>query len=420
MSTILYNANSTLVSRFQRKIKSAGEIQHELEEDPRFESLFPLDSREYLQELCCSIYTESLMNRINNLSSTKLAMHAFCALLIKNFVKSWYGTKIATSDLELIQELFDLIEQVSNYLTKTIIDWEQLVCDDIPFVLTQHVNIMRHVMEEDLTYEKFLDLYLYEGEYPNVISDRILEPLVSKSMLQKTFLNELFRSLLFERVVESLMDPSVLMDIITKFAKSINDKSERQPRLSLFSYISKLKGKILGAVQYFSKLEKVIISSSDEMVPFSHRYIFSFLKTIFRLNSRRPLLYTILKYMQCFAANQPAINTFLRSTFHNVLSSKILASNTITEGFCKLRHILFPKDNKFNPGRKILSEDELIALKTQCEENLTRILKHHSLFTVLAISQRDIHEFIEALNRDKRMNTLLLYKIIETIVAHAT
>lgn len=256
MSTILYNTNSSLIPKYQRnnllksnKVRSRSSLTNNQAQDklhtsnkdassnnlPIFNSPHEKNSVKYLQQLCRSIYSESLHQRINQLKpSPDLQINAFVALIFQNFVKSWYGVKIPTDDDEFITELFNLLQNMIQYLANRIndgsIDWEALLADDIPVIISKHIHGIRecklNLSNNETTYTKYCKLTLFEEDkYPYIITDFLKKTIGNTdSMLQSSMLDSLFNVLLLNHIMDSIVEPYYVLDGINKVCSKLKAK----------------------------------------------------------------------------------------------------------------------------------------------------------------------------------------------------
>lgn len=416
MSSILYNTNSRLLSRYHRKAKLSTQLKHDENEDEPYTSPYDKDSKDYLVSLCCSAYPQVIHRNIQELSPTKLSIHAFFALIFKNFVTSWYGTKIPTADAQFMAELFSLIERLLNYLnTKHDTDFASLICDDWAMLLSQHIRIMRKVVSQDLGYAEFNKLCLYDNRYPRVIVSKITGPLDNGSELQRTFLEALIGDLLLSKVLERIVEPFILMEIIASICNKLLLEVEEKP-VSALDRIRKWAWSFSHGIAYMTSMNNTTEPAPGR--PFVYKYIFTLFKHAFQLESRKPLFYSGTKFIQKYAARSSTLNHILGNMFNNLLKTKFLNPQTISIMFIQLRHVLFPNDNKMGPGKVPPTEEEFELLKKQCEESISRVCIKHRLYQLLGITDDDISAFVKAICWDKYMNRFILHRLLDCVIAH--
>lgn len=188
MPTILYNTNSSLITKYRRpnasnqykgflskkghtrlNSKSSGDIWEKdcshtknSGNDVSFESEFEKDSVEYLRDLCFSIYPNSLHQKIRSIEALPdLQVNTFIALIFQNFVKSWYGIKIPTDDSKFLTELYNLVQDLITYLKSSKINYHALLLDYIPCLLSSHLKALNDSSQNnDLVYEQYCKLTL--------------------------------------------------------------------------------------------------------------------------------------------------------------------------------------------------------------------------------------------------------------------
>lgn len=414
MSAILYNANSSLVSRYQRKEKSRGETDPSQSENDKFQSRYEKDSPEYLRDLCRSVYPKQVHNQIDKLEDASLAAHSFFALVFQNFVSSWFGTKIPSSDPEFLIELYRVIELLTTHFKNYEFDWEKLILDDLPVVISHHVKTAREVGYDSAKYDTMCKLSKYSSYDRFEISDYISSLLGGESKLQDTFVWSLYGGLLCGKVLHGIAAPSLILEIINNASQTLLAKVELQStRREVVNTLSwRQKVDLLRSLISTSKNEK----APGVHKPFLHHYIFTLFKNLTKFEQRRPLLYLICKYGQALIARQPIVDRSLRNAFHNFVKGHIQTSRLLL----KLRRLVFPYDNTMGPPRVILSEEQMHVLRLECGDNLWRLLQQYKLDKITGLHNKDIQEFVAAISTDQKMSALLLERITACFIAHAT
>lgn len=243
MSTILYNTNSSLILKFQKHnllrqhresalaLPSTSEDKQaskdisirNIDEDEPFFSDFQKNSDLYLQELCCSVYPTSLHSRICKLNPViDLPLNAFASLVWKNFVTTWYGTKIRTSDDCLMVQLFDLVQDTLSYMKTVHIEYELFLIEDLPMLLSQHLKAMKQSVSNKDVFQRYCELLSYDGGYyPELFTNYILSSINCESMLQFTFLQALFKDVLIGKVLDKIIEPYYILIVTLKHVKNL-------------------------------------------------------------------------------------------------------------------------------------------------------------------------------------------------------
>lgn len=418
MPAILYNANSSLVSRFHRKVKSRGDQSLNEPGKTRFLSAFEKDTLEYLRELCCSVYPKQIHVQLEACDSAKLAAHAFFALVFKNFVCSWFGPKIPSTDPEFLCELYFIIDRLLSHFEEHTIEWELLLLDDIPLLLTQHLRAVRRA-ERDNWCDEARTKALLDPDYDrDRVSSYICSLLESESQLQKTFMRSLFEDLLCDRILHSIADPSLVLELVNKVARSLacpasalpkapNEKNSQSWRQRLASFRASASSENNQQPPTNSK-------------PFLHRYVFTFVKCFTAFERRKPLLYAFCKYCQALTARRSLVNRTLRNLFYNFVRTKLVSVSRVSDLFLTLRHAVFPNDTTMGPPRVPLDDEQKNWLRLEGEENILKFLERLKFTSIFGLEREDVRSFVMAISLDQEMNALLLERLMACFVAHAS
>lgn len=493
MNTIRYNTNSSLIQRFQKNdnlkqkttrnsnssiplhddisshnknktstitttttIKNNNNVNEIIiEQDLPFTCSYPKNSTPYLQELCFSVYPKSIHYQINKLSSLNdgsLEFNALLALVVKNFVKYWYGPKIYTNDTEFLERLFEIFLNLTNFVamkTKNI-DMIQLLLNDIPVILSEHVKVIKqlniHQLFDSSRYKTYCDLSMIENDrYPYIITELIKEHLSCGSVLQNTFLDSLFNQLLFGRILDTCLEPYYFLRILIKVSdKIIEDRDENNSNYNNSNKKKKKKKKHQRTNYYQSifqtwqsaliKLYSCLITISLNLVNSPNKndkipnnanvlnsYVWRLINIdLFSLNYRRPILYIIFCYIQHFMSLSISINRFIDSYFvEKIIWGQALISDNIKHLFNSIRSLLFPNDNLMGPRTIIPTGDEFEKCKLQCIDKLTKAIQVKKLDSTFGITEDNIKFFIEIIcQEDTRINKTLLFRIIDCLIAH--
>ncbi|CAI4058415.1 Nvj3p SKDI_04G4010 [Saccharomyces kudriavzevii IFO 1802] len=461
MPTILYNSNSSLISKYRRSnaskpykgllskkghtrlsskssIDSYGEnsdYTRDSSDDIAFQSEFEKDSVEYLQDLCCSVYPSSLHQRIGTLQLLPdLQINAFIALIFKNFVKSWYGVKIPTNDSKFLTELYNLVQDFIKYIKSSKIDFSNLLLDYIPYLLSSHLRAMGDCFQNiEAVYLQYCQLTLYDRKrYPSVFVDIIQSKLNTKSLLQRSFLDSFLSELVFGHIFDAIVEPFYILDGLNKICMQIKpnataninkgnalcDKSKYGPWWSL----SNIKQNVSQMVRLMSSSTAAdspnLGAISIPQVPFLQRYFFTFvIVDLFKLPMRKPFLYSICRTFQYWVSKSKTLNKVMYNIFVNTAQTKFTSPMTIGNLFLSLRHSLFPNDNMMGPPKVIPTGDAFLKFGEECTSNLWGVCTTYKLDKMLAIKKSDITDLVICLSKNRDCNKLLLYRIIDCVVA---
>ncbi|SCU96843.1 LAFA_0G08394g1_1 [Lachancea sp. 'fantastica'] len=400
MSTILYNANSTLVSRFQRKVKLRNELNQDYNDETSFESQYAKDSPEYLQELCKSVYPACLHASFERMPFSTLSVHAFVALVFKNFIKSWFGPKIPSEDPEFLCEVFALVQRLITHIESHEVHWEQFILDDVPLVVFEHYQLLK---TSGLVYSRKTG--------PSTTANYICSLLHSDSTLEHTFVKSLYEHLLCGKILHSIAEPYLILEILNK---AIQFKLQKSGSKS-----SSLVGKvcaILGVVR--SALNSQLRRPSQLQQTFAHRFLFSCLRRLTKFEQRRPLLYCLFKYGEAAAAKVPAIDKILYCLFQKCVHDKIASGPQIGRLFLSLRRLIFPSDTVMGPPRPILDDHQKKLLREECEQNIQQFLLLYKLDGLVGLTATDASNFVDVVIADHDANANLLERLLTCTIAH--
>ncbi|CCD22271.1 Nvj3p NDAI_0A01130 [Naumovozyma dairenensis CBS 421] len=471
MPNILYNTNSSLISRFQRNSSTSPVTNSvslissssssttsflsknntaSLAIGSKFRSKYEKDSEKYLKELCCSIYPKSTHKRINGMKSNfELQINAICALILQNFVLNWYGVKIPTTDETFLIEMFNLIQNLIQYVTRQIrddsIDFEALLADDIPVILSRHIEAIRksqlktteNIDDSSTLYKEYRKIVLSDSDkYPEQITNFIKSLIEGSdsSTLQSSFLDSLFNELLFGRILDSLTEPYYVLNGTIKICNKLISKME-SPSLSIKepkpAFIQESRRWSFRSVKsYIGRLLSIITadykpnSNGNTPVPEKHnlyqRYIISFFAIdLLRLPTKKPFMYSIIRIMQYVLTKSTTVQGITNNIFMNSLKkSSILAVDLIK----LLRHTLFPTDSLMGPRRIIpTTEEQLKPMREEAVVKMMRVSRLYKIDFFLGLTQNDIVAVVDGCSFEKKkQNKLLIMQIMECAIAHFT
>lgn len=438
MSTILYNTNSTLIQKFQRNTLRQNKLQYDnkhsiskisinrIAEDEPFSSKFLKDSPEYLQELCQSCLPLSLHQRIKYLNvSPDLEIMALVSLIYKNFVSTWYGVKIPTNDDQFPTAIYNIVERLILFLRRNPANIESIILDEIPVLLSAHINTMRKISTDSKSptkvYDEYCKLTLYqEDRYPYVLTKLIQSSLNSESVLQNSFIDALFNQLLLGRILESVSEPYYLLRGISKLCGKILERREKKQNEISLSFISSIAVKLskLGKlITYMGSINRRVEPGAE--LPLIDTYIFhTIFVDLLRLEEKKPFLYSIGKLCQNLFANSTLITKILKNTFDNIIASKILNSDVICNLVRLIRGTLFPNDNLMGPRSIIPTGIEFENFKNNTVNEIWQVCNVYRANILLSISKEDIESMIDSICIEKRCNRLLMFRIIDCMLAH--
>lgn len=443
MSTILYNTNSSFIQRYQRNntlrhnkklstnsdgTTSITKTTNGVEDDDPFHSKWPKDSPEYLQELCCAYLPSPLHQRIRNLKiSPDLEVISIVALIYKNFISNWYGVKIPTKDSQFATELFNIIERLISYLRKSNIDIKTITLDEFPALLSTHIRALRMIDKDvsspDKIYKEYCQFTLYEEDtYPYVITNLIQISLRNSSLLQGTFIDAILNQLLLGRVFDSISEPYYVLRGISKISNKIIGRRASKITVQHESIWASMKlklSKFIKIITYISSYDKK--NNKEARNSLFDRYIFhSWLVDLFQLQSKKPLLYSLLKTFQKLASRSMLITSISNNIIDHLIENKVMNSSAATSLARLIRHTLFPNDNNMGPRTLIPTGVDFEKFKSARVEELWDACQLYKTSLLLNITKSDVRDFIDAICINKECNKLLLFRMIDCLLANIT
>ncbi|SCV04692.1 LAMI_0H18316g1_1 [Lachancea mirantina] len=406
MCDILYNPNSRVISKYQRKLKPTA-ADTVLDLDVQFVSPHPRNSPPYLRDLIKSIYPAELCARIEKQTESTLAFHALCALILKNYVSSWYGPKIATTDAELMESVYNFLCFIQESSRKAEIDWQHFLLDDVPYLMVLHSEAFYLAMLTNGGYHEFMQMNRNSGLNSGKLTSALLSSLEEGSRLEYFFLLALFQQLILGRLLESALEPAVLLQFTINSTQKVikilrrreNEKSFLHFILAVFNFLTQLISCL------FARPKKGGYAKQDDCRrPVLYSYVFSFIKLSVNLEGRRPLLYACYKYLQWALARNSLLNRSLQKTVFNIFNRTFTNTDNLNSALLGMKGFLFPKDNKLSLKNQNLSQEQINELKVNCEKALRQLSDILKLRLFLGLEDSDIHRLVQYFSTDKRMN----------------
>lgn len=419
MSEIFYSSNIKQVSRFRRKTKlhSLVEGHKPCSDDIPFQSNNEKDSHQYLLDLCRSVYPKELHQALRTFPGWRLSIHSFLVLVVKNFVCSWYGGRIPTPDTEFIILLFELFERFVDELWANRFPTQKMLGNDIPWILNTHIAIMQKVIEENLSLDDFYDLNLYRYQYPQAISKKLLQHITGDSRLEAAFLDSFLNELLLDKLIDKILEPFIILDIIKVICErqlASNDiplkKNAVLKERDLVSFAKIASHIFTSTVRQI----KLFVAAPFSGVKIADLFLFKLIADSMKLSLRKPLLYHFCKTVQLFSNRIALVNSGIALFFNEFFGSFKAENSQIL--FIKMRHILFPNDNKMGQSRIEPTPDEILVLKSNCSELLYRVCVKNHLDIIIGTTRSDCSDFIDGLTRNRSMNKFILQRILDYLV----
>ena len=332
-----------------------------------------------------------------------------------------------------IRDRYNVVQDLIAYMKSSKINYNDLLLDYIPYLLSSHLKALKDPsLSEDLVFEHYSKLTLYDSKrYPTLFTDIIQRKLKTRSLLQRSFLDSFLNELVFGRIIDSIMEPYYLLEGLNricmkvKLNSSMNIKQKvvySKSNYSSWWSVSKVKQKIsqmARLVSYSTSIKSPNIdNTSVPEIPFLQRYVFSlFTDDFFKLSMRKPFLFSMCRTLQHWISKSNNLNKFMYNMFGNIIRTKITSPMTIGNFFSSLRHSMFPNDNMMGPPKEVPIGDAFLEFREECICNLWDVCKTYKLARTLAIERSDIADLVICLSKNRDCNKLLLYKIIDCVVA---
>ncbi|KAH3684974.1 hypothetical protein WICPIJ_004053 [Wickerhamomyces pijperi] len=399
-------------------------------------------------------------------SSNKVDLYLYpvIGLLLKNFVHGWY--KNITDDTQFIEQILIVISQITRDLEKRLgeLDLLELLLDDIPLILDNHLRMYRKVIGElgsvflpyDMIDSAFDHLESHkaltddpddEVLYLRVLAGQLLKILLPDterdSSLTFSFLNTLVSDLLLRITTEKLAQPYQLFEVITKICQAIlNEKEEdtntnsndkpiekqdsptqvqKQPDASFTGFFYKVLSKVSHFIAHSTSLNFIKKSHSHEPISISSLYVFEFLNNLFQLYKHRPVLYSTLASLNIILRT-PNVNHFLTNIISNTLVKSLSSESLIILILKSARSNLFPQDDAMGPARIDPDLEEYEQIRTTTKTALYKVALKYKLFTKVVICNdlevdldNILEDFLTSLE-NKRLNKHLVYRLLDLII----
>lgn len=415
------------------------QLQPELKEqdNPSFISKYEKNTKEYLLDLCNSIYPSILYDKIKvsgELNNGSLECHAFLALIVKNFVTYWYGTKIPSDDPELLEQIFQIFNSFILFVQDNSgkINTTSLLLDDIPLLIGEHIQVLRTLKSHGMelcTYEDYIQLSLIKQDtYPSVITELVKYHLPCNSILQNTFLDSLLNQFLFGRILDSASEPYYILRAINKISDQIIDKKEdrylsenigNNPIQRIGSKIRSFFSTIRFNLNFIPSYHGEYNTTDDNVLD---AYIWTLMSSdILLLHRKKPLFYTIFCYIQNILISSNVLNTWINSFFLRNIRTKALSANNTKHILNSIRTLLFPNDDLMGPRTIIPTGEDFINFKLQSVNKLWKVIQLKRMDIILGITEYDIISSVDMIcQQDIRCNKMLILRIFDCVAAHLT
>lgn len=410
--------------------------------------LIPKDSPEYLNKLIrrdllngAHVNHRDVFPTLTTSPSVDLELYALVGLLFRSFVNRWY--KSLSDDTELINELIRVVAHVTRDLEKRLADVDvlELLLDDVPLVLDEHLSAYRKVTRElgssflqfdtiDSAFDHvsphmaLQDTSTSRELYLKILARNILEKLLpkeeAKSMMVNRFMNALVGDLLFRIIVDKTSQPYQIFEIISMCCQLVLDQDDmpQETPQSNYDKAHSFFSSISHFIAYTTSVN--ITTNTTSYRPFTSFYLPHFLNNLFMVNTFRPVLYATLK------ATTPIFRTErVKHMLFNLLQNKLinpLKSDTLLLKILKAaRKNLFPLDEDMGPPRIEPIPDEFEVIRQTAKDNLKRVCTkyHYACYLLLATNDMELDDvlddFLTSLEH-RRINEHLVLKLMDLIV----
>ncbi|CAM9022982.1 unnamed protein product [Wickerhamomyces anomalus] len=324
-----------------------------------------------------------------------------------------------TDDHEFLDEIVDITAHITRNLETRIkrVDLTQLLLDDVPLILNDHLEAYRKIHEElgsrflpDETMDKAMD-HIYnhfalmdddetvEADYLKVLSKNVLKYLLPHDDLNSTLVEEFMKSvlsdLLLKNIIEKIIQPYQIFEIISIACEFLVDQDGGNETI----FVSDKKRPTSVSVYSLS--------------------IFSFLNNLFQINNTRPVLYAFIKSTTPIASQAP-VNVLLNNLIQNTLIKSLQNESLIALIIQKLRNNLFPSDDEMGAPRIVPDLEEFEKIRKTTKDNLKSVCNKFKLLSNLVIASESelddtLDDFLTTFE-NKRMNKNLIYRILDLIV----
>ncbi|CDR45379.1 CYFA0S18e00518g1_1 [Cyberlindnera fabianii] len=416
-------------------------------------------SPEYLQQLIKKqFFPNSSCNNFQDVlpaltSSTDVdtELYALIGLLFRSFIHKWY--KNITDDTEFTNELVKVVAHITRQLETRLkaIDVIDLLFDDIPFVLDEHLSSYRRVLKElgssYLPFETIdsgfdhisshialtrspesKDLYL--KMLANNILQKLLPPDEFKSELVKKFVGALIGDMLFKIITSKLSQPYQIFEIIQLLCKAIVGDAEKTPNKGAPTPdtnppIETPNNLFTSAISSISHFIADTTSSKSSCGSRSHKkvgslHVFSFINNLFCISKHRPTVYSAIKTFSLLAKHDK-----LDHIFYNILLNRVvkpLCSVSIFKSAIKAaRTNLFPTDEDMGPPRIEPDLEEFEKIRQTTKDYLLKVCKKFQVVSYLFLATNDeeldavIDDFLTSFEH-QRLNEHLVFRLVDLLV----
>lgn len=407
------------------------------------------DTEPYLQQLIKKIFyptsqcndCKDALPALTSSSEVDLQLYALIGLLFKLFVHGWYQR--LTDDQEFLDEIVDITAHITRTIETRIrhVDLTQLLLDDIPLVLNDHLEAYRKIHCElgstflpDDTMDKAIDHISQhfalkeddeevEIDYLRILSKNVIQYLLPHDDLDSSLVQEFIRSvlsdLLLKNILEKIIQPYQIFEIISIICEVLltEDKNEILKKDDRTGF-EKIQSGISQVLRFISKSS----SSGNSKIQDTKVWtlsIFPYLNNLFQISSSRPVLYAFIRSASPLASTN-SVNSLLNNLIQNILVKSLQNESLVALIIQKLRNNLFPNDDVMGPPRIEPDSEEFEQIRTTAKNNLKALChKFKIISTIILESEPEIDDTLDdflTTFENKRINKHLAFRLLDLFV----
>lgn len=407
--------------------------------------VIPKDSKEYINRLIrrdllsnAKINPHEVLPTLTCSPAVDLELYALIGLFFQSFVNSWYLS--LSTDTEFISELITFVAHVTRDLETRVmkVNVAQLLLDDIPLLLDEHLIAYRKVTRElgtsFLQFDTIDSAFDYVcphkalGEIPRdvylrILAHNVLERLLpkdeSKSHLVKKFMDSLLSDLLLRIIVDKVSQPYQIFEIISLVCRVLSaEKDEPTPLQSSFD---KLQSVLISLSHFIAHMTSV--NTRPDVKPQRRVVLYHlphFLNRIFMVNTFRPVLYSTIKSLTPLFLTE-RVDHIINNLVQNKLVNSIRSESLVLKVLRAARNNLFPTDEGMGPPRIEPTPEEFEQIRQTAKCNMREVCMKYSWASYAFIATSDaelddvLDDFLTSLEHE-RINEHLTLRVLDLLV----
>ena len=416
------------------------------------------DSPEYLNRLvqrdllkgASQAHCLEVLPELTGSKRVDLELYALIGLLFRNFVNRWY-TSLTDDDTDFVKELIKVISQVARDLEQRVlqVDLLQLVFDDIPVVLDEHLLAYRKINRElGSSYLQFdtidsafdylcphkalgsdIDDTAARALYLKLLSKNILQILLPKeqrnSQLVTKFMNSLLGDMLLNIIVDKLSQPYQIFEIITLVCELLlseepqaaADTAETTSKDSNYDILQSMMSSFSHFIAYSTSLNT---GNKNDYRPMVTLQMAHFLNDLFLVSSSRPVLYATLKSLSPILKMEKA-NPVLCNILQNLVIKPMRSDHLVATIIKTSRNVLFPQDDEMGPPRVEPTPQEFETIRQTTKDKLKLVCRKYQLISYALLTTNEVElddvldDFLTSLEH-LRINENLVLRLLDLVV----